>query len=205
MRTCLGRFVTGVTVVTVRSGDVVHGATVNAFMSVSLDPPLVMVSLDRRSRACALLDGSEFGVNVLGADQEHLAMQFAGRPSLSDDEVPWDDRGDAPKLAGTSAYFSCEPWAAYDGGDHVLYVGRVRALECSEREPLVFHKGKLRHLGEVVDEAPWTGTLDCPTDLMWRVPAGERNARPAPSSERPEALSAEQARRRVRQRKEPVR
>lgn len=177
MRTCLGRFVTGVTVVTVRSGDVVHGATVNAFMSVSLDPPLVMVSLDRRSTACDLLDGSGFGVNVLGADQERLAMQFAGKPSLSEGEVPWETRCEhwAPKLAGTSAYFSCAPWAAHDGGDHVLYVGLVCALECSETEPLVFHRGKLRELGETVDEIPWTGTLDCPTDLMWRVPVIERN------------------------------
>ncbi|GGP65911.1 MULTISPECIES: flavin reductase family protein [Streptomyces] len=147
-RDCLGQFASGVTVVTIRHGDLgtVHGATVSSFTSVSLRPPLVMVSLDRRSRLSALLAGGPFGVNVLAADQGDLALRFAGRSDAPHEDVEWQDTGPAPRLAGSVAHFACGPWASYDGGDHLLYVGEVLSFDAPGGEPLVFHSGAFHAL-----------------------------------------------------------
>uniref|UniRef100_UPI0033DBECDB flavin reductase family protein n=1 Tax=Streptomyces sp. NPDC047097 TaxID=3155260 RepID=UPI0033DBECDB len=143
LRNALGQFASGVTVVAAQDGKAVHGATVSSFTSVSLQPPLVMVSLDRRSRMCALLrDGSSFGVNVLAAGQRGLALRFAGMATDAEPDVAWTDQGPAPRLAGVAAHFTCTSWAAYDGGDHVLYVGEVQDHSTATGgEPLVFHRG----------------------------------------------------------------
>ncbi|MDQ8706899.1 flavin reductase family protein [Streptomyces sp. LHD-70] len=166
-RDCLGRFASGVTVVTVRSGEAVHGATVSSFTSVSLEPPLVMVSLDRRSRMCAALDGAGFGINILAAGQQDLALHFAGRPAQPAAPVLWEPSDGAPRLAGAAAYLDCTSWAAYDGGDHVLYVGAVRSFDSDDREPLVFHGGAFRALDRSPKESAWTGSLDGPADGAW--------------------------------------
>ncbi|MFF4214854.1 flavin reductase family protein [Streptomyces nondiastaticus] len=148
LRACLGHFATGVTVVTCEVDGVPHGATVNAFTAVSLDPALVLVSLHRRSRAGRHLAGRPFTVNVLGEDQRDLAERFAGRRA----EAPprWAPRprpGLAPRLAASLATLSCTPWAAYDGGDHVLFVGRVEEAEYREGgRPLLFYEGGFRGL-----------------------------------------------------------
>ena len=161
LRRCLGHFATGVTVVTTRRGAAVHGATVNAFTAVSLEPPLVLVSLDRRSTACAYLENAWFCVNVLSADQEDLAQHFAGRP-VGLEEVSWVDPEGVPRLAGTLAHLVCSPWASYDGGDHVLHVGEVQEFDVSRGRPLIFYQGDLRELGDTLDQAAWMGSLDCP-------------------------------------------
>lgn len=124
LRAASSCFATGVVVVTCESDDGIHGLTVNSFTTVSLDPPLVLVSIDRRARACRLLPGRPFGVNVLHAGRERLAAHFAGRsdPAVS---VDWQAGMLVPLLADALAFFECEPWRAYDGGDHVLFVGRV--------------------------------------------------------------------------------
>ncbi|MEE4494077.1 flavin reductase family protein [Streptomyces sp. BE230] len=148
LRDCLGQFASGVTVVTTRQGEEggAHGATVSSFTSVSLRPPLIMVSLDRRSRLSTLLAGRPFGVNVLAADQSDLALSFAGRGDLARDTVEWQGGGPAPRLAGTVAHFSCAPWASYDGGDHLLFVGEVLSFDAPGGEPLVVHGGAFRAL-----------------------------------------------------------
>ena len=166
-RDCLGRFASGVTVVTVRAEGEVHGATVSSFTSVSLDPPLVMVSLDRRSRMCGALGTAGFGINILAAGQQDLALHFAGRPAQPPAPVPWEPADGAPRLAGAAAYLDCAPWAAYDGGDHVLYVGAVRSYDSDDREPLVFHRGAFRALDRSPKESAWTGSLDGPVDGAW--------------------------------------
>lgn len=147
LRNCLGRFATGVTVVTCETPEGRHGITVNAFSAVSLDPPLVLVSIDRRSRASAFLERTPFAVNVLALDDHEHAMHFAGRPKdgLS---VRWVDGSIAPRLDGAVAYFACTPWASYDGGDHVLFLGRVEEFDYADGEPLLFHGGQFRQLGE---------------------------------------------------------
>jgi len=123
LRCCLSRFATGVCVVTVAAEDGEHGLTVNAFTAVSLEPALVLVSISRRARGHELLRGRPFAVNVLGAEQELVARHFAGDPGR--EHVRWTPGAVAPLLAGALATFGCEPWAAYDGGDHTLYVGEV--------------------------------------------------------------------------------
>ncbi|MGH3908086.1 MAG: flavin reductase family protein [Pseudonocardiaceae bacterium] len=173
LRDCLGHFATGVTVVTVQHGDVVHGATVSAFTSVSLDPPLVMVSLNRRSRMCERLAGAAFGVNILATHQRELALHFAGRHSVPGATVNWEKSDQAPRLAGCVAYLDCSPWASHNGGDHVMYVGEVRHLDFGGGEPLVFHRGAFRELGRTPDETAWIGSFDCPTDGLWALRASE--------------------------------
>lgn len=126
LRGCLGRFATGVAVVTFdgfADGTAKrHGLTINSFTSVSLDPPLVLVAIQRSVRAHALLHGRPFAVNVLGAEQRGLATHFAGRPHADPD---WVEGAHAPRLAGSVSWFECTPWTEHDGGDHTLFLGKV--------------------------------------------------------------------------------
>ncbi|MER6992094.1 flavin reductase family protein [Saccharopolyspora hirsuta] len=164
LRNCLGHFTTGVTVVTCDVDGSPHGATVNAFSAVSLDPPLVLVSLDRRSKAARYLDGRPFTVNVLRSQQDALALHFAGRPMP--DAVPWAEPAHgSPRLADCLAHLSCRPWASYDGGDHVLHLGHVEELTYGGGAPLVFFRGQFRHLGPAFEAAPWLESGDCPGSL----------------------------------------
>ncbi|MET9834937.1 flavin reductase family protein [Streptomyces sp. NPDC006385] len=143
LRTCLGHFATGVTVVSCAVGDTLHGATVNAFTAVSLDPPLVLVSLDRASKAARLLPGRPFTVNVLAEEQRHLALRFAGRQETPTPSPRWQPAPGplAPALHGSLATFFCSPWANHDGGDHVLFLGRVEhAAQLPDAQPLIFYR-----------------------------------------------------------------
>lgn len=169
LRTCLGHFATGVTVVSCLAGGQPHGVTVNSFTAVSLDPPLVLVSLGRSTRSLGYLAGSPFTVNVLRASQDDLAHHFAGSPR--DVPVVWEHRGDglAPRLSGCLASLACTPWQAVEAGDHVLYLGEVKELAYAGGEPLVFYHGKFRHVGRALQTTPWLESLDCPSSLS-RVP-----------------------------------
>ena len=123
-----------------------RGVTVNSFTSVSLDPPLVLVSIARDAKAAALLRGAPFTVNVLAADQLDLAWTFAGRP-VDGARVRWDSRSGVGHLRGSAAWFECAPWDVIDAGDHVLILGVVVAHDQRQVEPLLFHRGKFRALG----------------------------------------------------------
>ncbi|TWH18696.1 flavin reductase family protein [Prauserella rugosa] len=138
LRGCLGRFATGVAVVTFDGVSKRHGLTVNSFTSVSLDPPLVLVAIQRSVRAHALLSGRPFTVNVLGADQRDVAMHFAGKPNLEPD---WVEGAYAPRLAGPASWFECTPWAEHDGGDHTLFLGRVEHFGHRRGDCLAFVDG----------------------------------------------------------------
>ncbi|MBC3193334.1 flavin reductase family protein [Pseudonocardia sp. C8] len=169
LRRCLGHFTTGVTVITCHGGDGhPHGATVNAFTAVSLEPPLVLVSLDRRSKLCGLVETEQrpFTVNVLASTQKDLALHFAGRPNQ---EVAWlpDSGCGAPRLDGVLAHISCTPWQAYDGGDHVLYLGEVQEFLIHSGTPLLFHTGKFHHLGGDHEPVFWDDSADGPGGQAW--------------------------------------
>jgi flavin reductase (DIM6/NTAB) family NADH-FMN oxidoreductase RutF len=154
LRNTFGRFATGVTVVTCRAKDgTPHGATVNAFTAVSLEPPLAQVTLTRSSRAAQYLEDAPFTINILAQDQLDAAWHFAGRPLPRPPE--WQLDGDVPVLVGNAATLECLPWKMYDGGDHVIVVGEVRKLEITEREPLLFFGGKFRELGPLSGPSPW--------------------------------------------------
>lgn len=169
LRECLGHFATGVTVITVGVPGHVHGATVSAFTSISLDPPLVMVSLNRRSLLCERLAGSAFGVNILAADQQDLGLQFAGAYRGPELAVRWDDSTIAPRLHGCLGFLACSPWAVYEGGDHVLYVGEVRQFDHRDGEPLVFHRGAFRDLRDEPAGNVWAGSFDDPAAGPWQL------------------------------------
>lgn len=144
-REVLGSYPTGVTVVTGRSGDgVPFGLTVNSFTSVSLDPPLVLVCIDRLSSSHdPLVEGGSFVVNVLARGQMGLATRFASEPSAGRfDGVAWDEGplGD-PVLPDAVAWLACSLEAVHGAGDHSILVGRVEALEGSDREALAYHRG----------------------------------------------------------------
>ena len=149
LRSCLSRFVTGVAVVSYLADGEPRGVTVNSFTSVSMDPPLILVSLARTANAVAHLATVPFTINVLKASQLDIAIQFAGRPR-DGLRVAWKAPADglAPVLAGALATFRCRPWQAYDGGDHVLQLGQVVQAEVSgEEEPLLFDRGRFAMVG----------------------------------------------------------
>ncbi|MHC6221412.1 flavin reductase family protein [Arthrobacter sp. MMS24-S77] len=134
-RGSLGRFATGVAIVTFDGATKRYGITVNSFTSVSMEPPLVLVSIARTTKAHDELAGRPFSVNILGAEQQELALHFAGRPGP---EPRWVEGGTAPRLSNVLAYFECTPWAAYDGGDHTLYVGEVVDFNYRSGDALAF-------------------------------------------------------------------
>jgi flavin reductase (DIM6/NTAB) family NADH-FMN oxidoreductase RutF len=156
LRSCLSRFVTGVAVVSYRSDEELRGVTVNSFTSVSLDPPLILVSLARTTKAVEHLSHVPFTINVLKASQFDIALNFAGRP-LAGRGGEWqsDDPDLAPTLKGALATFQCRPWTAYDGGDHILHLGSVVHAEVSgDGEPLVFDRGRFAMVGLSLFDTP---------------------------------------------------
>lgn len=159
LRNCLGHFTTGVTVVTCDAGGKPHGATVNSFTAISLDPPLVMIALDRRSRACLYLEDAPFTANVLRAKQDGLARLFASKDKVGTVEWAPPQQGCAPRLADPLAYLACRPWRAYNGGDHVLFLGQVAEFEHFGGDPLVFYRGGFSQLSVA---EPWQGSADSP-------------------------------------------
>jgi len=145
-RRTLGMFATGVTVLTTRIGDQVYGMTANAFMSVSLRPPLVLVSVDRRARLSRLLEeGTQFGVSVLEASQARFSDYFARRVELP--EAPrFELVRDTPLLDGALAHLVARVVRSYWGGDHLLFLGQVEHARRGEGEPLLFHGGRYERL-----------------------------------------------------------
>jgi flavin reductase (DIM6/NTAB) family NADH-FMN oxidoreductase RutF len=148
LRRTLGMFTTGVTVITTLKGEQVHGMTANAFMSVSLDPPLVLVSIDRRTKMCGLLyEGSHYGVSVLCETQSALSDRFAGRAGEGVPEPRFDLVRETPLVDGALAHFVARVERSYWGGDHSLFLGRVEYARQHPGTPLLFHGGRYERLG----------------------------------------------------------
>ena len=139
-RAVMAGVATPVSVVTTLSDGAPHGTTVSAFASLSLSPPMVLVSLDRSSELLArLTGGSVFGVNVLGSDQAGLALAFARKGSDKFTGVDWVDDAGAPRLAGSPGWLSCTVAQLVQGGDHVIVLGEVRAADRRDAPPLTYH------------------------------------------------------------------
>jgi flavin reductase len=158
-RDAAGRFATGVTVVSTLAGGVPHAMTVNSFMSVSIDPLLVLVSLRNEAWTRRQIRRSGvFAVTMLGADQEGLARWFAhpqrpaGAKAFADvDWRPGPVTG-APVLPDGVGYFDCEVHATHSAGDHALVVGAVVAFDVlSDRPPLLFVRSRI---GALLDSSP---------------------------------------------------
>ena len=146
-RQALGKFATGVTVVTTLHDQDVHGMTANAFVSVSLEPPLVLVSVDHRANLHRILQQgvTHYGISVLAQDQEVLSNHFAGRKTEGLD-LPFVTRLGVPLIAGAIAYFIVKLTDAHPAGDHTLYIGRVEHFESTEGRPLLFFSGQYRYI-----------------------------------------------------------
>jgi flavin reductase (DIM6/NTAB) family NADH-FMN oxidoreductase RutF len=152
LRRTLGLFATGVTIITTRVGEQVHGMTANAFMSVSLEPPLVLISVDRRTKMCGLLhEGSTYGVSVLCESQSALSDRFAGRVSADAPEPRFDLIHDTPLVDGALAGFVSKVVRSYWGGDHSLFLGQVEYAHTGAGAPLLFHGGRYERLGSGAD------------------------------------------------------
>lgn len=148
-RRTIGLFATGVTVITAQAGGVTHGMTANSVTSVSLDPLLVLVCVDRRAKMCAVLaEAGRFAINILGEHQEPISRHFAGRPG--DTPVPFASLDGVPTLHGTLATVACTVERTLDGGDHVIVLGNVDAISAAPqvRPPLLYFAGRYRRLAD---------------------------------------------------------
>ena len=147
-RRTLGMFATGVTVITTQVGDQVHGMTANAFMSVSLEPPLVVIAVDRRAKMHQLLyEGRRYGINVLAGDQQALSDRFAGRAMPQGGAEPsFVTVHETPLVDGALAHLVARVVRSYWGGDHSLFLGRVDYARYGVGEPLLFHGGRYERM-----------------------------------------------------------
>jgi flavin reductase (DIM6/NTAB) family NADH-FMN oxidoreductase RutF len=167
-RRTLGMFATGVTVVTTQAGDQVHGMTANAFMSVSLRPPLVVISVDRRAKMHALLhEGRRYGISVLADEQRALSDRFAGRVAEGTEEVEFDLVHETPLVRGALAHLVARVVRSNWGGDHSLFVGQVEYARYGEGQPLLFQGGRYQHL---LERAPLFSAL--PPEILDMITAG---------------------------------
>ena len=144
-RHALSQFATGVTVITTRLADGSYrGLTASSFNSVSLDPPLVLWSLGNVASSLPVFSGnSHYVINVLGADQAHLAQRFSRRSENPFADVEYDlSRTGQPILKGVSAWFECHNRSRYPEGDHVIFVGEVEECSASPQAALLFHSGQ---------------------------------------------------------------
>jgi len=153
-RATLGLFATGVAVMTARAGDLAHGMTANAISSVSLDPLLVLVCVEREAVMRKVVEEvGAFAISVLAADQEHLSRWFAD-PARPNGTVQFDGVAHhpapvtgAPLLDGAIAWVECTVDASHDAGDHVIFIGRVRSLRrAARRDPLLYFASRYRGL-----------------------------------------------------------
>jgi flavin reductase (DIM6/NTAB) family NADH-FMN oxidoreductase RutF len=153
-RKAMGCFATGVTIITVDLDGEVHGMTANAFASVSLDPPLVLVCVDHKTRTHAHLHAKKrFGINVLGEDQRAISEYYARvERSHESTEAEAGARFDrtqhgTPMLHGSLAYLECRLRSAEVAGDHTIFIAEVEDVVVRDGDPLLFFRGKYRRVG----------------------------------------------------------
>lgn len=143
-RTAMGGFATGVAIVTTEHDGELHGMTINSLTSVSLEPTLLLVCLNRPSRTASAIDaGGRFVVNVLGANQGHVSNAFA-RPAVdhfSDRTLYTVDEDGLPLINGATAHLVCRTEQQVAAGDHTIVIGRVQRGRMAPRDPLIFYRG----------------------------------------------------------------
>lgn len=148
-RHALGRFASGVTVVTTRDADNrLHGITVSAFCSVSLEPPLILVCIEKKAGSHhAFSAGKAFVVNLLAAHQQHISDRFASHIADKFEGVAYRQGiEDLPVLNEALANLECVLKHAYEAGDHTIFVGEIETAHISDGEPLVYFHGNYRNL-----------------------------------------------------------
>lgn len=151
-RQAMAEFAASVTVVTVTVDGQAHGMTATAFSSLSLEPPLVLVCVDKKAKTHSLLEeAGKFAINILSSDQEDVSNRFAGR--LGPEARHFNDLphrlgnySGAPLLDDANAWVDCRLANTYDGGDHTIFVGEVMEAGTKEGRPLVYYKGAYHSL-----------------------------------------------------------
>lgn len=148
-RQTLGRFASGVTIITATDGHERRGMTASAFVSVSMTPPLILVGVDNRAHMDELLqkpDVTHFGVNILSVAQRSLSDHFAGRPG-PEEQVPWFEHEGLPLIGGSIAQLVCRKQQVIPGGDHTLFLGFVEYSRYTDDDPLLYFRGQYHELG----------------------------------------------------------
>jgi len=151
-RKVLSRFATGVSIVTARHGDEIHGLTANSFCSVSLEPPLVLVCVDQNAHSHDLIQqGGNFAVNILAAAQEELSQRFATDHLSAAERFAGinfhTEITGAPILEESLGWLDCKLFAAYAGGDHTIFVGEVVAMGQPQVDrPLLYYQSRYQKL-----------------------------------------------------------
>jgi flavin reductase (DIM6/NTAB) family NADH-FMN oxidoreductase RutF len=142
-RAAMGRFASGVTVVTLKCDNRPCGMTVSAFSSVSLEPPLILVCIDKRSSVHDhFKESNQFAVNILAADQEVISRRFASKDEDRFNGIGYKDgTTGAPLLDGAIAYLECQVVHEYPGGDHTIVVGEVIHTNATDGKPLAYFRG----------------------------------------------------------------
>ena len=144
-RAAMGAWPSGVTIITARAGDKIHGMTVSDFSGASLDPPLALVCASKTSNTTAMIqEGENFGVNVLRVDQDALSNKFASKKeewSRFEGVETFEDKTGAPLLKDALVNLDCRLVAVHDAGDHLLCVGEIESATVNEGKPLLFFKG----------------------------------------------------------------
>jgi len=146
-RNACGSFATGITIIGSELDNQIHGMTANGFMSVSLDPPLIVVSIGKNQKMHdIILRSGQYSVSVLSEHQKEISNHFAGQhnPKL---KVDFEKKEGIPFLQQNSSYFLTQVVSTHSEGDHTLFVGKVVAFDVQEKEtPLLFYKGQYRTL-----------------------------------------------------------
>lgn len=151
-RKAMGQFTTGVTVIATETEENVFGMTANAFMSVSLDPKMILISVGHHAKIKEKIQQSgKFSVNILSKNQQDLSMLFAGQLKETR-QVDFGYLEGVPVVPQAVVSIACDVSSEYIEGDHTLFVGRVLDVNLADEEPLVFYSGKYRslHEGEAV-------------------------------------------------------
>lgn len=141
-RNTMGKFATGVTVITTKVGKDVHGMTANAFMSVSLNPKLITISVDNKANMLEKIQESgKFAVSILAEEQQDISMHFAGQKKKVDG-IEFDLINNVPIVRDSLASIVCAAHDSYRVGDHTLFIGKVFEIDVRDGDPLTFYQGK---------------------------------------------------------------
>ncbi|GGA66358.1 flavin reductase family protein [Ornithinibacillus halotolerans] len=145
-RNAMGKFATGVTVITTKLGEDVHGMTANAFMSVSLDPKLVLVSVGNKATMKPYItNAGKFAISILNEEQKDLSAYFAGQINETR-EIDFYWFQEMPTIKEALVNIVCDLHDAVEAGDHTLFLGKVTDIVIRDGEPLAFYEGKYREL-----------------------------------------------------------
>lgn len=143
-RDAMGRFATGISIVSTDYKGEIVGMTVNAFMSVSLDPKLIAISIDENaSMYPKLQETKQFGLSILQEDQKEFSMIYA-KQMEKDQDIPYVLQDDVPVIEGSIATLSCQVKDTAKAGDHLIFIAEVTALNVNEGDPILFYGGNYR-------------------------------------------------------------